>query len=66
MSGNGFGDSVYETLDSFVENKSNGASGWLVLDPLATLIKDRNDFCDKINQFQNIVKGNTKPNEKIH
>lgn len=65
-SDNGFDDPVYETFDSFVESKSNGAAGWLVLNSMATLIKDRNEFCDKINLFQNNVKGNTKPSEKIH
>lgn len=49
-----------------MESKSNGAAGWLVLDSMATLIKDGNEFCDKINLFQNNVKGNTKPSEKIH
>lgn len=66
MSRNGFGDSVYETLDSIWQNKESNDAGQLLLTSLAILTKDRNEFF--VNQLlvsQHVLKANNKFNDKI-
>lgn len=65
VSGNGFGNPVYETFDSLGENKEYNAAGWLLLASLDKLIKDRNQLSDKINQLENMVKDNKELSDKI-
>lgn len=52
VSNNGFGDPVYETLDSLEKNKKNDAAGWLILASLDKQTTDRGELCDKINQLR--------------
>lgn len=40
VTGNGFGDSVYTTLDNLWKNKEDDTAGWLVLASLDKLTKE--------------------------
>jgi hypothetical protein len=56
--GNGFGDSVYKTLDNLWKNKEKDDTGQLTLASLDKLTMGKNELHDKINQLlssQNLV-----------
>ena len=46
-----FFDSVYKTIDSLWKSKENDDAGWLSLASLDKSTKNRDEFCDKINQL---------------
>ena len=48
VSGNGLVDPVYENIQSLGENKENYFAGSLLVASMDKLIKEKNNFCGKI------------------
>ena len=68
MRGNRFGDSIYKTLTICGKNKENNDTSWLLLVSLNKLIKELNEFYDKMNQLlacQNTRNGNSELSNKL-